>query len=153
DFCRRVDKRIVNRRTVEALARAGAFDKLHPEPNKSPHSEGLAVALGAKANRASLLASVGIALEAAEQAERNAQQVSLFGGADDTATQMGLIEKSRWSEAEQRQEEKAALGYYFSGHPFQSYRREMGAFLKTTLAQLKPQNEPAMLAGIIAGTR
>ncbi len=148
DFCRRVDKRIVNRRTVEALVRAGAFDKLAANGNAAQGA-------GQKtAHRASLLASVGIALEAAEQAERNAHQVSLFGGAEEDATQrIGLIEKPRWTETEQLQEEKTALGYYFSGHPFESYRREMGAFLKTTLAQLRPQNEPAMLAGIIAGTR
>ncbi len=51
DLCRRVDKRVVNRRVVEALVRAGAFDAI-------------------ERNRASLLASVGRALEAAEQAER-----------------------------------------------------------------------------------
>ena len=60
DFCRRVDKRVVNRRAIEALIRAGAFDAIEPR-------------------RAALLASVGIALEAAERAEANAAQVSLFG--------------------------------------------------------------------------
>ena len=63
DLCRRIDKRVVNRRAVEALVRAGAFDAL-------------------ERNRASLLASVGRALELAEQAERQAAQVSLFGDAD-----------------------------------------------------------------------
>ena len=62
DFCERIDKRIVNRRSVEALVRAGAFDAID-------------------ANRARLFASVGIALEAAEQRARDAQQVSLFGEA------------------------------------------------------------------------
>src|SRR5262249_12856888 len=55
DFCCRVDKRIVNRRVIEALVRAGAFDSIDPQ-------------------RARLLASVGRALEAAEQAERQASQ-------------------------------------------------------------------------------
>ncbi len=64
DFCHRVDKRIVNRRVVESLIRAGAFDSLN-------------------SHRAALLASVGIALESAEQAGRAANQVSLFGEADD----------------------------------------------------------------------
>jgi DNA polymerase-3 subunit alpha len=53
DFCRRVDKRLVNRRCLEALVRAGAFDGINP-------------------NRASLLATAGRAIEAAEQAERSA---------------------------------------------------------------------------------
>src|SRR6201999_3746387 len=59
DFCHRVDKRIVNRRTVESLVKAGAFDTLND-------------------HRASLMASVGIALESAEQASRAVNQVSLF---------------------------------------------------------------------------
>jgi DNA polymerase-3 subunit alpha len=140
DFCRRVDKRIVNRRTVEALVRAGAFDKTG--------------AGAATSHRSSLLASVGIALEAAEQAERHANQVSLFGGGEEEVAQrIGLIDKTKWTEPEQLAEEKLALGYYFSGHPFNTYRREMGSFLKTTLAQLAPRNEPAMLAGIVASTR
>jgi len=66
DLCERVDKRIVNRRVIEALIRGGAFDAIDD-------------------HRARLLASVGIALGAAEQAERNAQQVSLFGGVDEVA--------------------------------------------------------------------
>ena len=141
DFCKRVDKRIVNRRTVEALVRAGAFDHAHPADMPAAH-------------RASLLASVGIAMEAADQAERNANQVSLFGGADDDATQrIALIDKTPWTEPEKLAEEKIALGYFFSGHPFQSYRREMGGFLKGRLSQLTPKNESSMLAGIVAGTR
>ena len=60
DFCRRVDKRLVNRRAVEALIRAGAFDAID-------------------ARRAALFASVGIALGEAERAEATRAQVSLFG--------------------------------------------------------------------------
>ena len=60
DFCRRVDKRIVNRRVVEALVRAGAFDAID-------------------ARRSSLFASVGVALDAGERAVAAASQVSLFG--------------------------------------------------------------------------
>jgi DNA polymerase-3 subunit alpha len=65
DFCRRVDKRSVNRRAVEALIRAGAFDAIDTR-------------------RASLLASVGAALDHGERAERAASMVWLFceeGGA------------------------------------------------------------------------
>jgi DNA polymerase-3 subunit alpha len=64
DFCHRVDNRVVNRRVVESLVRAGAFDSVD-------------------ANRAALLASVGIALESAEQASRNANQTNLFGDDED----------------------------------------------------------------------
>ena len=139
DLCRRVDKRVVNRRVIEALVRAGALD--HARTSESDH-------------RASVLASVGIAMEAAEQAERNANQVSLFGGSDEgSTTRLSLVDRPRWTEAEQLQEEKVALGYYFSGHPFTAYRRELGSFLKVPLAQLSPRNETQLLAGIVSGTR
>jgi DNA polymerase-3 subunit alpha len=139
DLCRRVDKRIVNRRVIEALVRAGALDRARSKDTD---------------HRASQLASVGIAMEAAEQAERHANQVSLFGGSDEgSTTQLALIERPRWTETEQLQEEKTALGYYFSGHPFTSYRREMGSFLKVPLANLSPRNENQLLAGVVSGTR
>ncbi len=135
DFCQRVDKRIVNRRAIEALVRAGAFDTLHE-------------------HRASTLATVGIAMEAAEQAGRAAGQNSLFGGADEAASAvMKAVEVPRWSEPERLREEKAALGYYYSGHPFETYRRDIAGFVKTRLSELSARGEGTLLAGIIVGTR
>jgi DNA polymerase III subunit alpha len=132
DFCRRVDKRIVNRRVVEALVRAGAFDAL------SDH-------------RASLLASVGIALDAAEQAERDAQQVSLFGDADASQRPAALIAAPRWDEPQRLREEKAALGFYLSGHPFTVHRAEIARFVRTSLRNLAPSAEGDARAQLIAG--
>ncbi|HTP95635.1 MAG TPA: DNA polymerase III subunit alpha [Burkholderiales bacterium] len=141
DFCRRVDKRVVNRRVVEALVRAGAFDALEP-------------------NRAALLASVGVAVEAAEQRERDAQQVSLFGDADEApAPQPGLAAQPCWDERQRLKEEKSALGFYLSGHPFNAYRDEIGRFVRTRLDRLGPAGDsefaPAtqVIAGIIDSTR
>jgi DNA polymerase-3 subunit alpha len=103
DFCRRIDKRVVNRRVIEALIRAGAFDAIDD-------------------HRAKLLASAGVALEAAEQAERNAMQGGLFdmgaGAQEDTAH---YVDVPRWSEREQLMNEKPALGFFFSGHPYHAY--------------------------------
>jgi DNA polymerase III subunit alpha len=135
DFCRRVDKRIVNRRAIEALVRAGAFDCLNE-------------------HRASLLATVGIAMEAAEQAERAAGQASLFGGADEAASAvLKPVDAARWNEPERLREEKIALGYYFSGHPFNHYRKEISGFVKGTLADLTTPVDSILLAGIISATR
>jgi DNA polymerase-3 subunit alpha len=107
DFCRRVDKRLVNRRCVEALIRAGAFDALEP-------------------NRASLLASAGRAIEAAEQAERAASQTSLFGEAEATQNAgLVLVPARPWDLKQRLTEEKAALGYCLSGHLFSVYEREL----------------------------
>ncbi|PKO83794.1 MAG: DNA polymerase III subunit alpha [Betaproteobacteria bacterium HGW-Betaproteobacteria-11] len=135
DFCRRVDKRIVNRRVVEALVRAGAFD-------------------GIDDHRAKLLASVGVALEAAEQAERNALQGGLFdGSSDDHAATTHYVEVAAWSERERLMHEKAALGFFLSGHPYNAYAKELSAFVKRRLGQLAPQREPVLLAGVVMATR
>ena len=135
DFCRRSDRRIVNRRAVEALVRAGAFDSLLD-------------------NRASLLATVGIAMEAAEQAERAAGQASLFGGSDEAANAvLKSVETQRWNQPDQLREEKLALGYYFSGHPYDFYAKEISGFVKGRLADLSSPVESTLLAGIIVSTR
>jgi DNA polymerase-3 subunit alpha len=136
DFCRRIDKRVVNRRVIEALVCAGAFDSITD-------------------HRASLMASVGHALEAAEQAAANANQSSLFGALEETATPgaNALVEVPRWSEKELLQQEKKSLGFYFSGHPFDAYRGEIAGFVKTRLGSLVPQQEKQLLAGIVYATR
>ena len=131
DFCERVDKRLINRRVVEALVRAGAFDAVEPR-------------------RANLLASVGIALERAEQASRHAQQVSLFG-ATIVEAPLQLNEARAWSDAERLLNEKLALGFYLSGHPFSSHRDEIRQFVRTTLDQLKPSGEYGTSSVLIAG--
>ena len=134
DFCRRVDKRIVNRRVIESLVRAGAFDSIND-------------------HRASLMASVGIAMEAAEQENRAASQNSLFGDAAAATEGPRLIEAARWEAKEQLQNEKLALGYYFSGHPFQSYAAEVEAFVRTRLAGIQPQGQSVVVAGVIYNIR
>jgi DNA polymerase III subunit alpha len=139
DFCERVDKRTVNRRTVEALVRAGAFDCL----DANGHTQ-----------RASLLASVGLALEAAEQTERNAKQVSLFGAGESGSQQKpALVAAPRWEEAQRLREEKASLGFYLSGHPFTAYRAEIGRFVRTNLRSLaaSAEGEGGTRAQLIAG--
>ena len=137
DFTRRADKRMVNRRTVEALIRAGAFDSLDD-------------------HRGRLMASVGIAMDAAEQAERNAMQVSLFDifdsdGADEHGPQ--YVEVPRWKEKQKLTEEKLALGFFFSGHPFHGVKAEVSRFARKPLAALEARKEPQFLAGLVVGVR
>ncbi|MGH8743604.1 MAG: DNA polymerase III subunit alpha, partial [Burkholderiales bacterium] len=135
DFCLRVDKRIVNRRSIESLIRAGAFDSL------SPH-------------RASLLASVGIAMENAEQAQRSANQVSLFNEFENAAMHKPeLVDAPEWPETVRLQNEKTALGFYLSGHPFAAYQKSVQGLVKTRLSELSPQPQPVRLAGIIYSVR
>ena len=150
DFCRRVDKRVVNRRTIETLIRAGAFDSIND-------------------HRASLMASVDAAMASADQQSRAANQVSLFG--DDEADAV-LIEQTaevpRWSLREQLAHEKTSLGIYLGGHPYQEYQQELANFIKVKLADLTPafvgksnggygqaarRGVQVRLAGIVSGLR
>ena len=66
--------------------------------------------------------SVGIALDAAERAQASAAQVSLFGE-ETTGPAVSLVATRDWTDAERLQHEKAAIGYYLSGHPFAALRR------------------------------
>jgi DNA polymerase-3 subunit alpha len=135
DFCRRVDKRLVNRRTIEALVKAGAFDTLEPD-------------------RAALFASVGIAMEAADQAEQSASQNKLFGGGDEPAARdPELIRTLRWTERDRLLAEKQALGYFLTGHLFDAYAAEVRRMVRTPLAAVVPRDEPQMLAGILTTIR
>ncbi len=133
DLARRVDKRYLNRRVLEALVKAGAFDTLND-------------------HRASLMASVGAALETADRAARSGGQVGLFGEALDGGGE-DLIDVPHWPEQEKLLQEKSALGYYFSGHPFTSYLAEVSSFAKRQLDSLEPSRDPVMLAGIAVSLR
>jgi DNA polymerase-3 subunit alpha len=134
DFCRRVDKRTVNRRAVEALVRAGAFDAL-------------------EANRARLLASAGRAIEAAEQAGRAASQESLFGEAEaPRGGEHAYVDAAPWDLRQRLLEEKAALGYYLSGHLFSVYERELSGFPRTPLSKLASADR-VTVAGVVASAR
>jgi len=135
DFCRRVDKRVVNRRAMEAMVRAGAFDSI-------------------EANRASLLASVGLAMEAAEQDERQASQVSLFGDpAESRSAAFRLVEARPWDMKQRLVEEKTALGFTLSGHLFNAYEHDLQGFTRTPLAKLAPVQGTIWLAGVVASVR
>ncbi len=135
DFCQRCDKRQVNRRTIEALIRAGAFDSLD-------------------ANRHKLLASVGIAMDFAEQKERDSLQTSLFDIAE-VAEQHApeYVGVRPWDERTQLMEEKTALGFFFSGHPYNTCKKELSRFIRRPLNRLEPSKEFTSLAGIVVGIR
>jgi DNA polymerase III subunit alpha len=63
------------------------------------------------------------------------------------------IKVPRWSDAELLQHEKAAIGFYLSGHPFDPYRKELAGLVRRSLADLTPQQEPTLLAGVVYGVR
>jgi DNA polymerase-3 subunit alpha len=137
DFCARVDRQRVNRRVVEALVKAGAFDALHP-------------------NRASTLASVGRALDWADTQAAHADQGGLFDFGDSHAAstqEPGLVHAEAWGIKERLTFEKAALGFYLSGHMFDQSADEIRRFVKTRIGDLLDSREPQLLAGIVGDLR
>ena len=139
DFCGRVDRQRINKRVVEALIKAGAFDALHPE-------------------RAGMLASVGLALEWADAQAAHADQGGLFdfGDADEhgaSTQEPALVAAENWSIKERLTLEKAALGFFLSGHLFDQSAAEVRRFAKREIADLLDSREPQLLAGIVTDLR
>jgi DNA polymerase-3 subunit alpha len=134
DFCRRIDRRAVNKRSIEALIRVGAFDAVEP-------------------NRGALVASLGTALEAAEQHDRSANQVSLFGDDSHEVVAVELASITPWSLHTRLSEEKTALGFFFSGHLFDVWRDEVRLFAAKPLVRLEPLRDSQWIAGVICDLR
>jgi DNA polymerase III subunit alpha len=116
DFCARVDLGSVNRRTIESLVMAGAFDSV-------------------RGYRSQLLGSVEAALSFGQSIQRKEgiAQSDLFGsGLTDQTIQEPLLPNiDEWNAATILQNEKEALGFYVSGHPLERFRLELTAFATT----------------------
>ncbi len=138
DFARRVDRSRLNKRTVEALIKAGAFDCLD-------------------LNRASLLESVDRAFDFAAASEANANQGGLFDMGDDThgssQQEPELVSVMPWGVKERLTLEKTALGFYLSGHLFDEVDREVRSFVKTRIDDLMDSRDAQLLTGIVSDMR
>ena len=136
DFCCRVDRKLVNKRVVEALIKAGAFDTLQPR-------------------RSALLASVALAFEYADTLAANADQGGLFDFGDSHAASTNepdLVPTEDWTTKEQLTLEKTAIGFYLTGHLFDEHEREVRRFAKR-IGDLQDSREPQMVAGILSELR
>lgn len=137
DFCARVDRQRINKRVVEALIKAGAFDLLH-------------------ADRAALLASVGLALDWADTQAAHADQAGLFDFGDSHAAsthEPALLAAAPWDVKERLTQEKTAIGFCLSGHLFEQSEAEVRQFCRTRIADLVDSREPQLLAGIAGEMR
>ncbi|MDM4765557.1 DNA polymerase III subunit alpha [Pelomonas sp. SE-A7] len=137
DFCARVDRKSVNKRVVEALIKAGAFDAIEPE-------------------RSRLLASVALGYTYAENLTANADQGGLFDFDDTHGSSVAeppLVEAKPWSIKERLSLEKTAIGYYLSGHLFDQSGTEVRRMVKRLIVDLQDSREPVMVAGIVGDLR
>jgi len=139
DFCARVDRTRINKRTVEALVKAGAFDVIDR-------------------NRAALAASIDIAFEYAQARLANANQGGLFDMMGDGAVgasdeEPPLASVLHWDVRERLTQEKTAIGFHLSGHLFDAVESEVRRFAPTPLAQLADSRESIVVAGIVADLR
>jgi DNA polymerase-3 subunit alpha len=148
DLCKRVDLRKVNRRVLEALCRAGAFDVFDT-------------------NRAGHLAELPTIVKVAEQHGKMAEtgQDDLFGLAahvekiTENNTETYSTTTEPWSEQERLAGEKLTLGLYLTGHPIGQYAEEIKQFTSGTIAHLLSEVErskgrmEARVAGLVIEIR
>lgn len=137
DFAVRVDRSKFNKRTLESLIKAGAFDTIN-------------------LNRASLLASVDRAFDFSQSQQVNALQSGLFDSADthgSSTQEPDLIQVVPWHVKERLTQEKTAVGFYLSGHLFDEVDSEVRQFAKLRLEDLIELSEPVVVAGIVSDLR
>ncbi len=142
DFCCRVDLRLVNRRVIESLVKAGAFDSL-------------------KATRAGLLSALDAAMDAGQRRQRDREegQASLFepsrgsaGARSEGSARGAQPQVPEWPQDDLLAYEREVLGFYLSGHPLEQYRevgRGLGAATAAELAA-RPAASRVLLLGQIS---
>jgi DNA polymerase-3 subunit alpha len=142
DFAERIDPRLLNRRQIESLAAAGAFDATLP-------------------HRAAVFASAETILAHAASAaeQRESGQHGLFGGSPSAVAPIRLAKADDWSLAQRMAAERDAFGFYFSSHPVESHRHLLDANRAKTFAQLADMPMPAegrtgaMMAALVEDAR
>lgn len=145
DFCCRVDTRLTNRKVVESLIKAGAFDRVYSSlaPNQS---------------RPRLLEKVEEALTFGGKVKADADfaQHSLFGEVEIEAMTKrpsnGLASTAQWTEMALLANEREVLGLYLSGHPLSRFASEMASYTTSTIGRL-PESGIARVAGHILSVR
>ncbi|MFQ5984377.1 MAG: DNA polymerase III subunit alpha [Alphaproteobacteria bacterium] len=142
DFAERLDSRVINKRQLESLAKAGAFDSLNP-------------------NRAHVFGAVDRLVRHAQAARtaRASSQATLFGDALPAAhEETPLSEAEDWPPTEHLKHEFEAIGFYLSAHPLSAYGRtleRLGVVASAALrALLREGGGPVFkLAGIVLAKR
>lgn len=133
DFCHRIDLKKINKRTLEALIRSGALDCLGID-------------------RASIMAQLPEAVQAAEQARSNRETgiMDLFGEVEEVQRKPAKPVKP-WSDEVRLKGEKDTLGLYLTGHPIDVYRPELKSFIPVRINELTPTRRgvTTVFAGLV----
>ncbi len=143
-LCEHADLRLVNKRVLESLIKAGALDSIAPEAGPPPH------------RRARLFAAVDKAIEngGRHQRDRDKGQNQLFGGEDDEQSiVVALPDVPAWPEAQQLAVEKEALGLYMSGHPRERFADDLKVFGARRVGELTQSEADIWVGGIVSGLR
>ena len=135
DLARRVDLKRVGKRSLEMLARAGAFDVLDNQRKRVFDNLDALVAYSAAINE-----------------QKSSSQVSLFGEAGDDLPEPRLSNPPDWQPAERLAEEFKAVGFYLSGHPLDDYMSALKRKDVKTLDQVTRQAEQGAFVAKMAGT-
>lgn len=151
DLTRRVNLRTINRRSLEAMANAGAFDTFEGSHRAQYfYQEG---------PDAPIFLEKVLKHASDYQAQKMGMQASLFGGDSEVEMpEVQMPECEPWSNFEQLRNEKEVTGFYMSGHPLDDYRLEIEAFCKNTIADIREENIKRMLghqvsvAGIVTSS-
>jgi len=119
DFAARIDPRLLNRRQLEGLAGAGAFDSI-------------------KSERAAVFAAAETILAHAASAydQRTSGQAGLFGANSAEAAPIRLPRDASWTLAQRMAAERDAFGFYFSAHPVDASRHLLAAHKVKTFAEI-----------------
>jgi DNA polymerase-3 subunit alpha len=150
DLCERVNLRKINKRTLEALIKAGALDCLGKTRAGLVATLDRAVALGQK--------------KAKEKAQGMISMLDMLGGgktagapAEDTAPAVRPAEEDvpEWPDEEKMRLEKEALGFFLSSHPLLRYRHELRRMGLNSLAELKemPGGSMVRVAALVTSLR
>jgi DNA polymerase-3 subunit alpha len=133
DFAERLDPKAINRRQLENLARAGAFDALEPDRARAFAACETLAALAARAAE-----------------ERASPQTSLFGS-EEPAARPALPKALAWSAQDRLDAERESVGFYLSGHPLESFFAQAPSGKYSTFADIMETGETEQRFVAMAG--
>ncbi|BCL68984.1 DNA polymerase III subunit alpha [Vibrio nigripulchritudo MADA3029] len=140
DFCARIDLKKVNKRVIEKLIYAGALDRLGP-------------------HRAAMMASLDDAVKAASQHHQAESfgQVDMFGVLTDAPedVETKYTQVPAWPEKVWLEGERETLGLYLTGHPINTYIKELGKYTSCRLKDAQPtrRDQSVTVAGLVIAAR